>query len=236
MAGGQRAITITREERCRRCDGVGALRSSEVRCAACHGAGVVKSTRGHMVFSKPCADCLGTGRRADVRCPACAGRQIEIRAEIVAVNLPPGLADGARVRLRGKGHAGRNHGEYGDLIRRRDGRCRPGVQARGQRHPRRLADRDRRSRARREARGSGVSMRPRTGRRVCASRPGRNQVSVFASADAVRRRATGVRGDLVVEVRVALPRVLDERSKELLREFGRLNAASEVRQPEAGDQ
>ncbi len=34
----------------------------------------------------------------------------------------------------------------------------------------------------------------------------------------------GRRGDLVVEVRLVLPRVLDERSKELLREFGRLNA------------
>ena len=37
-------------------------------------------------------------------------------------------------------------------------------------------------------------------------------------------------GDLIVEVKVVLPRMLDERSKELLREFGRLNAASEVRQ------
>ena len=39
----------------------------------------------------------------------------------------------------------------------------------------------------------------------------------------------GRRGDLVVEVRLVLPRVLDERSKELLREFGRLNA-EDVRQ------
>ena len=33
----------------------------------------------------------------------------------------------------------------------------------------------------------------------------------------------GRRGDLVVEVRLMLPKLLDERSKELLREFGRIN-------------
>jgi molecular chaperone DnaJ len=33
----------------------------------------------------------------------------------------------------------------------------------------------------------------------------------------------GTRGDLVIETRILLPRVLDERSKELLREFGRIN-------------
>jgi molecular chaperone DnaJ len=40
----------------------------------------------------------------------------------------------------------------------------------------------------------------------------------------------GARGDLVVEVRIVLPRVLDERSKELLREFGRINP-EDVRRP-----
>ncbi len=39
---------------------------------------------------------------------------------------------------------------------------------------------------------------------------------------------TGQRGDLVVEVRLALPKVLDERSKELLREFGELNIGADV--------
>jgi molecular chaperone DnaJ len=39
----------------------------------------------------------------------------------------------------------------------------------------------------------------------------------------------GRRGDLVVEIKLVLPRVLDERSKELLREFGRINS-EDVRQ------
>jgi molecular chaperone DnaJ len=43
------------------------------------------------------------------------------------------------------------------------------------------------------------------------------------------RSASGGEGDFVVEVRLVLPAVADERSKELMREFGRLNAG-DVRQ------
>ena len=45
----------------------------------------------------------------------------------------------------------------------------------------------------------------------------------------VPSRAAARRGDLVVEVRLVLPRVLDERSKELLREFGRINGDERAR-------
>jgi molecular chaperone DnaJ len=59
----------------------------------------------------------------------------------------------------------------------------------------------------------------------CACRPGTQSGQRFRPAwqRARRRRAGGERGDLVVEVRIALPKVLDERSKRLLREFGRIN-------------
>ena len=61
MRGGQRQITVTRQEHCRTCKGVGRLHVAESRCVHCHGSGSVKSARGHMVFSKPCAQCGGTG-------------------------------------------------------------------------------------------------------------------------------------------------------------------------------
>src|SRR3984893_7717166 len=54
MRGGERQITVTRQEHCRACGGTGRLETGERRCQHCHGAGVVKSARGHMVFSKPC--------------------------------------------------------------------------------------------------------------------------------------------------------------------------------------
>src|SRR5579871_649835 len=115
MRGGQRAITVTRQEHCRACKGTGLMHIAETRCGQCQGTGVVKTTRGHMVFSRPCTGCDGSGRRRQARCPMCNGQQVETRSEPLHVNIPAGLADGARIRVSGKGHVGRNGGGNGDL-------------------------------------------------------------------------------------------------------------------------
>ena len=75
MRGGQRLVTVTRQVHCLTCGGIGRLHVDETRCLHCHGTGAVKSARGHMVFSKPCAYCGGSGgsRRRAVR-PATASR------------------------------------------------------------------------------------------------------------------------------------------------------------------
>ena len=115
MRGGQHSLTVMRREHCHACRGTGRLNIDETRCLHCHGAGTVKSARGHMVFSKPCPQCGGSGRQRQAQCAVCAGQQVAMRTEALAVNVPPGLADGARIRIPGKGHAGPNGGEAGDL-------------------------------------------------------------------------------------------------------------------------
>src|SRR4029079_14485894 len=57
----------------------------------------------------------GSGRLGTTRCPACAGEQVVVRTEPLTIATHAGLGDGARVRVGGKGNAGRNGGEYGDL-------------------------------------------------------------------------------------------------------------------------
>src|SRR5712691_9036804 len=91
MRGGPRPITVTRQEHCRLCHGTGRLHTAESRCPHCHGVGVVKSARGHMVFSKPCAHCGGSGRQRQTLCPTCGGQQFEMRAESLTISVPPGL-------------------------------------------------------------------------------------------------------------------------------------------------
>src|SRR5262245_16094842 len=115
IAGGQRSTTIMRQEHCHICHGSGRLHADETPCMHCHGSGVVKSARGHMVFSKPCAHCDGAGALRQAACPACGGQQVEMRTESLTINFPPGLADGARIRVAGKGHVGRGGGANGDL-------------------------------------------------------------------------------------------------------------------------
>jgi molecular chaperone DnaJ len=225
MKGGPHRISVTRQERCRACGGAGRQAVEESRCAACHGSGVVKSVRGHMVFSKPCGHCRGTGRRADARCERCSGHQFEMRTEPLTLNVPPGLSDGARIRVPGRGHAGRHGGEYGDLL----------VTLRVSPHPlfRREGD-DLHLvvplAVQEAALGAKVEVPCLEGRTRLRVPPGTQSGQRFRLHErGVPSPRGGRRGDLVVEVRLALPRVLDERSKELLREFGRINAAEDVR-------
>jgi len=220
MRGGQRQITVTRQDQCRICHGAGHLHMSETRCPQCHGTGAIRSARGHMVFSRACGHCGGSGRQRQERCGSCGGQQIENRTELLTVAFPPGLNDAARIRVPGKGHAGRNGGEPGDLY----------VTVRVESHAvfRREGD-DLHvivSIAIHEAAlGAKIEVPSPDGPVRLRVPPGTQSGQRF------RLRERGVpsprdnrRGDLVVETRLVLPKVLDERSKELLREFGKIHA------------
>jgi molecular chaperone DnaJ len=219
VRGGQHAFVVTRQEHCRSCKGLGRLHVPESRCVQCHGSGVLKSARGHMVFSKPCATCGGTGRQRQTRCPACGGQQVETRTETLTVNVPAGLADGARIRVPGKGHVGRSGGENGDLY----------ISVQVQPHPvfRREGD-DLHLivpiAIHEAALGAKIEVPALDGPARVRVPPGTQSGQRFRVHErGVPSSRDGRRGDLVVEVKLVLPKLLDERSKELLREFGRIN-------------
>ncbi len=226
MRGGQRAISVTRQEHCRTCKGTGLLHIAEMRCGQCQGTGVVKSTRGHMVFSRPCTGCDGSGRRRQTRCPTCNGQQVETRTEPLTVNIPSGLADGSRIRVAGKGHVGRNGGENGDLYITVKVRPHPTFRREGDdlhiTVPVAIHE---------AALGAKIDVPALEGTTRLRVPPGTQSGQKFRLRErGVASPRDGRRGDLVVEVRLVLPKLLDERSKELLREFGRINHES-VRAP-----
>ena len=219
MRGGQRQVTVTRQEHCRMCQGAGRLHTSESRCTHCHGSGVVKSARGHMAFSKPCAHCGGSGRQRQEVCPACAGQQVEMRSETLTIPVPAGLADGARIRVPAKGHAGRNGGENGDLF----------ITVHVQPHPLFRRDGDDLHlvvpvAVHEAALGAKIDVPSLDGPARLRVPPGTQSGQRFRLRErGVPSPRDGRRGDIVVEVRLVLPKLLDERSKELLREFGKIN-------------
>jgi len=221
MRGGAQEITVTRHEHCRMCRGLGWLPAMERRCGQCEGSGIVKSARGHMVFSKPCARCGGTGVQSDTRCTVCAGRQVDMRTETLTVSVPAGLDDGARIRIAGRGHAGPNGGEPGDLF----------VTVRVSPHPVFRRDGDDLYlvipvSVHEAALGAKIVVPSLEGHTRVRVPPGTQSGQRFRLRErGVPSARGGQRGDLVVEVRIVLPKLLDERSKELLREFGRINSA-----------
>src|SRR3954447_15364267 len=143
-----------------------------------------------------------------------------MRAETLTINLPPGLADGARMRIPGKGHVGRNGGDTGDLY----------IDVAVQPHPSFERDGDDLHvtvplAVHEAALGAKIDVPSLDGPARVRVPPGTQSGQRFR----VRERGMpsprdGRRGDLIVEVQLVLPRMLDERSKELLREFGRINS------------
>jgi len=222
-AGASKPVSLTRRESCRTCAGTGVARGSSGSCLVCHGTGSVRSVRGHMVFSRRCAACGGSGQQRPVGCEPCGGSGQTVRAETISVAIPAGVADGERVRVEGKGDGGLHGGAAGDLyltirvvphaVFRRDGRDVHVV--------------------------VGVAVHEAAlGARIDVSSPdGGARLRVppgTQSGQRFRLRERGMpslrgetRGDLIVEVHLRLPAILDERSKELLREFGRLNGEGE---------
>jgi molecular chaperone DnaJ len=225
MAGGERYVTLNRQARCRTCSGSGVLRMEPTPCAACHGAGRIRWARGHMVFAKTCDACRGSGQQRECACRACGGLGLEARVESLPVPVPAGISDGVQLRVPGGGHLGRRGGRPGDLfvivhveahrIFRREG---------DDLHlevPVALHE---------AALGAKIEIPTLDGPVRLRVPPGTQ------SGQRLRLRERGapsmrpgVRGDLIVEVRLVMPPLIDERSKELMREFGRINAG-DVRQ------
>jgi molecular chaperone DnaJ len=215
-------VAVTRHVPCLACAGSGTLQTVESSCFACEGSGTVRSVRGHMVFSKNCPQCGGTGRLRQRLCETCRGQAVQTHAESLEVSIPPGVADGSLVRVAGKGHAGVRGGSPGDLY----------VRAAVRPHPlfRRVDDDVYLTvpvAIHEAALGARVAVPTPDGPARLRIPPGTQSGQRFRLRDrGVPSLRTGTPGDLIVEIRLMLPRLLDERSKELLREFGRINGES----------
>jgi molecular chaperone DnaJ len=225
MRGGTRQVNVTRLVHCRTCRGHGHVTMDERTCQHCQGAGVLKSARSHMVFSRPCASCGGSGLQAHAQCPACHARQFEMVTEVLTATLPAGLHDGARIRLAGKGHDGANRGEPGDVY--------IAVQVEPDPRFRREGDDLHITvpiAVHEAALGAKIEVPSIDGPVRLRVPPGTQSGQRFRLSErGAPSPRDGRRGALVVDVRIVLPPLLDERSKELLREFGRINSA-DVRQ------
>jgi molecular chaperone DnaJ len=220
--GVQRTVTVTRQDTCRACAGSGFQRIAETRCVSCEGTGAVRSVRGHMVFAKTCPTCGGEGRLKQQECTPCQGQGVEPRSETLTVRIPPSVADGARVRITAKGHAGVRGGAPGDLL----------IDVSVAEHPvfRREGDELHMIvpiAIHEAALGAKIDIETPDGAVRLRVPPGTQSGQRFRLRDrGFPARQSGRKGDLVAEVRMRLPKVIDERSKELLREFGRINGES----------
>jgi molecular chaperone DnaJ len=219
IRGVERQVVVTRQVACAACQGTGRIRSPEERCSQCHATGKVRWARGHMVFSKSCPACGGTGSQRAERCLVCGAHGRSVRTEAVSVSVPAGVLNGSRLRVAEKGHAGRRGGRTGDLY----------VDVLVQPHQvlRREGDDLFMTvpvAVHEAVLGARIVVPTLDGDVRLAVPPGTQAGRQFRLRGRGAPTSAGGRGDFVVEVRLVLPGLVDERSRELMREFGRLNS------------
>jgi molecular chaperone DnaJ len=176
-------------------------------------------TKGMLQFAVNCPECGGTGRQIAV-CPECGGESRVPKNEVLDVEIPPGVSTSSRVRFQGRGDAGRLGGPPGDLY----------VVTNVAQHPffTRAGDNIHCTipiTVTEAVLGAKIEVPTIDGRAIVRIPPGTQNSQTF------RLRAKGApslidpegRGDQYVAVRVVIPRVSDEKSKEILRELSRLN-------------
>ncbi|CAN5836636.1 molecular chaperone DnaJ [soil metagenome] len=223
LRGVERQVVVMRQVECEGCRGAGERRTAEARCAPCQGVGQVRWARGHMVFTKACTACGGTGKERSRRCPLCAGQGRSVRSEAISVRVPPGVRDGARLRVSERGHAGGHGARNGHLYVDVTVRPHPKLRREGDdlymAVP--VAVYEAALGARIEVPSIDGSVRMTLPPGVQAGKRVRVQGRGAASP-------SGRRGDLWLEVQLTLPPLADERSRELMRELARLNT-SDVR-------
>ena len=212
-------LNITRQDVCPTCKGIGHVGSGQT-CPECKGTGQVTQTSGRMKFNMACPRCHGTGQIMN-ECPNCQGDGLVTVTEPLEVRIKPGTRDGQRIRIPNKGNAGHGGGPPGDLY----------IIIRIEPHPvfRREADDIYVTvpvSVAEAALGSKIEVPTIDGRAQLKIPPGTQSGQKLRLREKGVPSATkeGVRGDEIVEVKIVVPQVRDERSKEVLREFAKLNA------------
>lgn len=115
--GVQTRIRVSRLAACEACGGHGRASGGRKRsCPACGGSGRGTVQRGFMKFSGVCQACGGSGLSPGEECRACRGQSSVPKSDLITVRIPAGVDNGSKVRIPGRGNAGRNGGPPGDLF------------------------------------------------------------------------------------------------------------------------
>lgn len=212
-------LTVNRSEQCSRCNGAGDTGGAVVTCPTCKGAGQVQRVGGRLQFAQTCPDCGGTGRRREP-CTVCHGKGTTPKTEQVKVRIPAGVDTGSRVRIAKKGHGGRLGAPPGDLFI--------------------LTNVGKHKHFTRKGDNIYVTVPITVSEAALGARievptvEGKAQLKIPAgtqSAQKFRLKDRGVpslrnpdmHGDQFVEVQITLPDVISEETKEVLKQFEKLN-------------
>jgi molecular chaperone DnaJ len=210
-------ISVEVSQKCEPCGGSGATPGTSARrCNMCGGHGKVRAQQGFFMVERACPTCHGRGEVIESPCRNCRGEGRVDAPQRLEVQVPPGVDNGTRIRLAGKGEAGPNGAPPGDLY----------IFLHVKAH--KVFERDGTTLLTRApisfttaALGGSIELPGVDGAKHVIDIPAGIQ-----SGKQLRKRGAGMpvlqgrgAGDLVIEIHVETPTKLSPRQRELLREF-----------------
>jgi molecular chaperone DnaJ len=213
-------LTVPHKIACGVCSGKGRIAPSKRGvCPKCGGSGKEGISKGPFQFARPCGYCGGSGQNPGDICTSCGGNGRKETVDKVEVSIPAGVDTGSRVRVKGKGEAGRFGGQSGalyiethiakDKLFEREG---PNLRIR---IPLTFAE---------ALLGAKIEIPTISGMTLLKIPPNTKSGQVFRlRGKGMPSLIGGSPGDFLVEVYISVPDIIDEKSKEVLREFERLN-------------
>jgi molecular chaperone DnaJ len=214
--GAAKSFDFMRSETCETCKGSGAKDGTQpATCTTCKGTGQVRSGGGFMVTVRTCTTCGGSGQTIKDPCGTCSGAGHVRRKRTANFNIPPGADDGQVFVMTGNGDVGQNGGSSGDL------------QIAISVKPHKLFKRegttiylDMPISITQAALGATLEV-PTLKSRVSHKIPeGTQDGALFRiKGEGIQQLHGSSRGDLVVRVKVEIPKRMTDKQKELLRAF-----------------
>lgn len=214
--GCEKTIDFFRNENCELCGGSGAKSGTQPQtCPTCKGSGQVRTGGGFFVTSRTCPTCRGEGKIIKEPCTSCNGTGRVRRKRSLTVRIPAGIQDGRSLIKRGEGEPGQRGGPSGDLY------ITVSIK------PHRLFTRDGNNllleipiTITQAALGAEIDV-PTLEKPVKQHIPeGTQSGAVFrVKGCGIPSVNSGVKGDLLVTVRVEIPKRLNDKQKQLLREL-----------------
>ena len=210
-------LAYDRVELCLKCDGTGAKSGTGLkRCSTCGGNGRVQFSQGFFSMTQTCSTCGGEGQIIEIPCSVCSGAGRSKKRHKVTIRIPAGVYEGATLRISGEGEVGSHGGPTGDLY----------VVVRMKPHARFDREEDdlifeHRLTFPQAAMGTQVSVPTISGEpSKIKIPPGTHDGQMFRIGEKGMPRLQGRgKGDMLVRVKIDIPKDLTPRQKELLSEF-----------------
>ena len=220
--GKKASIKVNRSEECSECHGSGAKPgTSKKTCPTCHGQGEVRTVQrtpfGNIATQRTCSTCNGEGEINENPCPKCHGKGSIRKSKTIEVDIPAGIDEGQMIKLGGQGELGSRGGPRGDLYIEVNVNAHPLFTREGYdvylEMPITFAQ---------ATLGDKIQVPTLDGKVEYEIPEGTQTGTVFRlKGKGIPKLRSNVRGDQYVKVTVEIPKKLNDKQKELVRQFAK---------------